>query len=65
MSKAINWRRAALWDKHTISIKDEEDRRANDAAARWLARNGWRKAKRGRHKALDFNAGLIHGGFNV
>lgn len=38
MSKKLNWRKAGLSSKRSLSVKDEAEYRDNDAADRWLER---------------------------
>lgn len=43
MTKALNWRKAQLHGKRSVSVIEEKEYRGNDAAARWLERNEKRK----------------------
>lgn len=46
----LDWRKAQLSGKRTLSTRDETEYRDRDAAARWLSRNEKAKPKR-RHSA--------------
>lgn len=47
----MNWRKAGLAGKRTLSTFDENEYRERDAAARWLERNSKKlKAKRRRKR---------------
>lgn len=47
----LDWRKAGIVGKRTLSTRDEVEFRDRDAASRWLARNEKPKAKKRRRPA--------------
>lgn len=52
MSK-LNWRRANLDSKRSVSVIDDEDYRARDAASRWLELHVSKPVKSNRAKPAN------------
>lgn len=52
MSK-LNWRRATLDGKRSVSVMDDEDYRARDAASRWLERHVSKPVKSNKRKGAN------------
>lgn len=52
----MDWRKAGLAGKRSLSTADEKDYRDRDAAARWLEKNST-KPKAKRHKARSAKSG--------
>lgn len=54
--KGLDWRKAKLSGKRSLSTQDETEFRDKDAASRWLARNEKPKGKPHRRASLNRRA---------